>query len=404
METMGKRTGRHPINELTTPAIARIKEPGRYADGGGLYLLVDDNGAKRWVLRFTVKGRRTDAGLGSLSVVPLAEARERARQYRKEAHDGGDPIAQRQKAREIPLFKDAAEIVWKMHSPTLKNPRDVKQWISSIRQYANPIIGDLRVDQIGTDDIQKTLEPIWLTVPETARRVRKRIGAVMDWAKTMKLRTEANPINEVRAGMGLPKQPKRGEGNHFPALPYAEMPQFIHDLRHAGGNEVARLALEFLILTAGRSDQVLRARRTEVMDGVWVIPAPRMKKDRHHRIPLPARCLEIIDLARTDYPDSEWLFPGGRTGGPLSPNMLGLVLERMKRTDITTHGFRSTFRDWSEEETDHGRTVAEQALAHVVKDSTEAAYRRGDLFRKRIALMNDWAKFCTPRPALRIAS
>jgi len=353
-------------------------------------LAVIETGGKRWVLRTLVKGKRCDIGLGSASLVTLAEAREKAAELRKVARGGGDPIMARRKARElIPTFEHAARQVHADNASTWRNPKHAAQWISTLEQYAFPIMAEHRVDQIDTPDILRVLSPIWLTKPETARRVRQRLSVVMDWAKAKGYRTGDNPVAGV--SKGLPKQQDKDE--HHDALPFDHVPAFIEQLRKIDASDTARLAFEFLILTAARTSEVLSATWDEIDtdNNLWTIPATRMKADKEHRVPLSARCVEILEQAR-NISDGNYVFAGRIRSKPLSNMTLLMTLRRMN-VNVTAHGFRSTFRDWAAEKTDFTSDVCEMALAHVVKDKTEAAYRRGDLFEKRRELMNEWAAY-----------
>ncbi len=290
--------------------VRNLREPGRYGDGNGLYLVVDPSGAKRWLLRVVVQGKRRDIGLGGLSFVTLAEARERAAAYRKIAREGGDPLAERQKAvvLSVPTFAEAAEQVYADHRSTWRNEKHAAQWITTLRTYAVPHIGTKRLDQIDTPDILKVLAPIWLTKPETARRVRQRLGTVFDWAKAAGHRTGDNPVEGV--ARGLPKQ--NAEEKHHAALPYADVPAFVKTLRENEAGLATRLAFEFLILTAGRTSEVLEAEWSEIddRDALWTVPAVRMKAKRIHRVPLGTRAMLILNEARPLAMGSRYLFPG----------------------------------------------------------------------------------------------
>lgn len=385
-----KRKGQHPHHALTSVRVNAAKKPGRYGDGNGLYLLVEPSGAKRWILRTVVHGRRTDIGLGGLSIVSLKEAREKAMALRKLAREGGDPVAERKRARVgIPTFEAAALAVHLEHKAGWKNPKHVDQWINTLREYVFPIFGKRPVNQVDTPEVLKALSPIWLTKPETARRVRQRIGVVLDWAKASGHRSGDNPVRSV--ANGLPKQPDKV--THHGALPYAEVPAFIEKLRMHECAESIRLAFEFLILTATRTSEVLLATWAEIEDDTWRIPAVRMKADREHRIPLSERCIEILKRAR-EIGEGDYIFPGRTKDSPLS-NMAFLMVMRRMGEPKTPHGFRSSFRDWASERTNFSREVCEMALAHTIKDKTEAAYRRGDLFEKRRDLMATWAAYAT---------
>ncbi|MGY2052692.1 tyrosine-type recombinase/integrase [Methylobacterium sp. JK268] len=386
---MTKARGRHPDKALTAIKIRALKAPGRYADGNGLYLVVDPSGAKRWMLRTIVQGHRRDIGLGGLSVVPLAEAREKALAFRKLAREGGDPLAERRKTPiSVPTFAEAVEKVHDEHKATWKNAKHAQQWINTLQTYACPHLGAMPVDRIATPDVLKALAPIWLTKPETARRVRQRIGTVMDWAKAAGHRSGDNPIDGV--GKGLPKQTDRDE--HHAALPYAEVPAFVARLRTCGGSEPVRLAFEFLILTAARTGEVLGMNWSEVdiAERLWTVPAARMKAGREHRVPLSDRALAVLARAKALSTGMALVFPGRSGERPLS-NMVFLMLLRRMELGITAHGFRSSFRDWAAEQTNLPREVSEMALAHTVENRVEAAYRRGDLLEKRRELMHVWA-------------
>lgn len=385
------KSGRHPEKALTTIQVRQLKEPGRYTDGNGLYLVVDPSGAKRWLLRIVVRGKRRDIGLGGLSYISLAEAREKAATYRKIARDGGDPIEQlRTPAKVVPTFKKAAEQVHLEHKASWSNGKHQKQWITTLETYAFPVIGETAVDQVTTPDILTILGPIWLTKPETARRVRQRIGTVLAWAKAAGHRIGDNPVEGVTKG--LPKQSKKD--SHHAALPYSAVPGFIRAMRNTGSDERSKLALEFLILTAARTSEALKAKWIEfdLDSNLWTVPAERMKAKRVHRVPLSDRCIQILKAAKLLSNDSEYVFPGRSLKAPLSNMTLLTILRRMK-LDATTHGFRSSFRDWAAEATSYPRELAEMALAHTIENKVEAAYRRGDLLGKRAELMQAWSAF-----------
>lgn len=389
MKTPKPKQGRHPEKKLT-PVAVRSKGPGRHTDGNGLYLVVDPSGARRWVLRTVVHGTRKDIGLGPTSLVSLAEAREKARTLRKVAREDGDPIAIRDKDKlAVPTFSEAARAVHKARAGSWKNEKHAAQWISTLETYAFPVIGTMRVNVIESPDILRVLAPIWLTKAETAKRVRQRMSAVFDWAKAAGHRSNGNPVEGIKNG--LPDQPTQDE--HHAALPYVQVPAFIKRLHSAPVGTSVRLAFEFLILTATRTNETLRAKLSEIDGNIWTIPKEKTKtKKREHRVPLSPRCLEIIIEAKAHAQalGSEYLFPGRK--GPLSQMVLLMALRRMK-VDVTAHGFRSSFRDWTSEETSFPRDVCEMALAHTIGDKTEAAYRRGDLFEKRRLLMAEWSEY-----------
>ena len=394
---MSKRNGAHPDKALSAVKVRGIKLPGRYADGNGLYLIVDQSGSKRWMLRTVIRGRRRDIGLGGLRTVSLAEAREEASRLRRIARSGGDPLEQRRREkRAVPTFEEAARRVHAEHSPSWKNAKHSAQWLSTLEDYVFPTMGRERVDYVEAPHILKALSPIWLSRPETARRIRQRIGVILDWAKTAGFRQTQNPINGIEKG--LPKQTDRTR--HHKAMPYDEVPAFIKKLQGIDASESIRLAFEFLILTATRTSEVIQATWDEIDETgkIWVIPVERMKARREHRVPLSARCRDILANARKLSDGKGYIFPGRSSDRPLS-NMAFLMTLRRMNVAVTAHGFRSTFRDWAAERTNYPREVCEQALAHSLHDKTEAAYRRGDLFEKRKQLMAAWSSFATSTPA-----
>lgn len=385
-----KRRGRHPVNELTVLRIKSIKEPGRYADGNGLYLVVDKSGAKRWMLRTVVRGRRRDIGLGGIQTVSLAEAREKCSELLKKAKAGGDPLAQRRSEKAIPTFAEAAATVHQQHVATWKNKKHTAQWINTLTTYAFPTLGSRAVNDIETAHVLAALSPIWLSKPETARRVSQRVRTVLDWAKAAGFRSSENPVAGV--AKGLPRQPDRKK--HHAALPFEEVPAFVRSLRASENSEPAKLAFEFLILTATRTSEVLGLDWNELSQDVWTLPAERTKPKRELRIPLGGRCQEILRTARQFSDGTGFVFPGQKQGQPLSNMVFLMALRRLGlQVRVTGHGFRSSFTDWAHERTNSPHVVIEMALNHVIKDKTEAAYRRGDLFEKRRQLMRSWEKF-----------
>lgn len=386
----------HPHEALTAVAVRSEKKAGRYADGHGLYLVVDESGAKRWLLRIMVRGKRCDIGLGSAANVPLAKAREAARKMRETAHVGGDPIAERRAERVgVPTFEKAASVVHADHSPGWRNVKHRAQWINTLTEYAFPAIGAKPVNAIETADVLRVLSPIWLAKPETARRVRQRIGVVLDWAKAAGHRSGENPVDGV--AKGLPKQ--RDGKQHHAALPYPEVPGFIAALRESDASNSTKRAFELLILSACRVNEVVGALRAEfdLDEGVWTVPAMRMKAKKPHRVPLTSRMIELLKASFAES-ESPYAFPGFAEGKPLS-GMAFLMLLRRMNVASTAHGFRSAFRVWAAEATSYPREVAELALAHVNKDRVEAAYQRSDLFIKRRKMMEEWSVFATTPPA-----
>lgn len=395
MRDKGTARRRHPHKALTAKEVQAIREPGRHADGGGLYLLVALGGSKSWMLRTVVMGTRRDIGLGSLTLVSLAEAREEARRLRKIARDDGDPLAERRR-RVVPTFEVAATDVHKAHSAGFKNKKHSKQWLSSLANVFKAF-GAKRVDAVTSADVLGALNANWLKRPETSRRVLQRIRVVMDWCKAQGYCPGDNPATGV--ANVLPKH-REAKGHHA-ALPYREVPTFIHTLRDAESGLAVKLGFEFTILTAARTSETLRATWDEVdlKSKTWTIPAARMKAGVEHRVPLSKRAVEILKEAKRLSDGGPYVFPGRHEGRPLSNMVFLMALRRMKKSDLTAHGFRSTFRDWAAERTNFPRAVCESALAHTLRDKTEAAYNRTDLFERRRELMASWAGFVSSKPA-----
>ena len=390
------------IHRLTSDFVAAVAQPGRYPDGGGLYLQVGPTGSKSWLLRYMSAGKSREMGLGPLSTVTLAEARKRAKQHKLKLLDGIDPIAEREakrraeklKAALATTFDECAEAYIKAHQGGWRNAKHAEQWRSTLAVYASPVFGSLPVQAVDTAQVMKALEPIWVEKTETANRVRGRIEKVLDWAKVRGYRDGENPARwRGHLDKLLPARRKVQKVEHFAALPYAEMGEFMRALRAQEGN--ATLALELVILTACRTSEVVNARWAEFdLEGkVWTIPGERMKSGREHRVPLSDAAVAVLRTMQARA-EGDYVFAGGKTNKPLSSMAMLVLLKRMGRGDLTVHGFRSTFRDWAAEMTNFPREVAEMALAHAVKDQTEAAYRRGDLFEKRRKLMQAWAEYC----------
>jgi integrase len=380
------------INRLNARAVATIIAHGRHADGGGLYLSISPNGGRRWVFLYRWHGKPTEIGLGSARDVTLARARELARQARANLAEGGNPKGAR-KPSEGSTFGECADRLIEAMRPSWRNEKHAAQWEMTLRDYAAPL-RHLPVDKVSTDDVLSVLKPLWNSKPETASRLRGRIERVLDAAKAKGLRTGENPARwRGHLDQLLPGRQRLTRG-HYAAMPYADVPAFISDLQSR--QATAALALEFTVLTAARSGEVLGARWTEFdLDaGVWTVPAARMKAGREHRVPLSPRALKITARAQ-ESKTSEFVFPGEKPGRPLSVMALEMVLRRMKIEDATVHGFRSSFRDWAAERTSFPNEVCEAALAHVIENKAEAAYRRGDLFEKRRKLMDAWAAYCT---------
>ena len=383
------------MNKLTARGVATLTQVGRHSDGGGLYLVVGPTGSRAWVFMWKVAGKRREMGLGPLAGVSLAEARQKSAECRKAVAEGRDPLAERDRASAavsaIPTFGDAADALIESKRHEWRNNKHKAQWVMTLREYAASLRSK-PINQVTTADVLAVLKPIWLEKPETASRLRGRIEAVLDSAKAQGHRSGENPA-AWRGHLShlLPKRPKLSRGHHA-AMPYEEMPNFIRHLRERDG--VAARALEFTILSAVRTGEVLGARLEEIdyNKAIWIIPGERMKAGREHRVPLTARMLEILREVEPLRGDSKILFVGPRGGG-LSNMSMDAVLRRMQ-VDVTVHGFRSTFRDWAGNETHFPREVAEAALAHVVGDKAEQAYRRGDALQKRRALMVAWQDYC----------
>ena len=384
----------HPVNALAAVTVRNLKEPGRYCDGNGLYLIVDPSGAKRWVLRTVIKGRRTDIGLGSFRLVTLSEAREQAVALRKVARSNGDPLAQRRNERKhVPTFAEAAETVHAERVPSFRNPKHAAQWLQSLKTYVFPVFGSNRVDRIEPADVLRALSPIWLTKSETARRVKQRVEVVLNWAKAHGFVAGDNAAANV--GEVLPRQADTKE--HFAAMPYQEVPSFVARLNEAIISEPTRLGLELLILTALRTSEVRRGEWSEIdwTAATWTIPASRQLKKKKltpHIVPLSPRCIEILTRLRVLAENSRFMFPGKSGVKPISDMTFLMALRRLG-LEITNHGFRSSFSDWAAEETNHRNEVIEKCLAHEIPNRVEAAYRRGSLLAKRLALMCDWSDY-----------
>ena len=379
------------INRLNARAVLATMARGRHADGGGLYLSISPNGGRRWVFLYRWHGKPTEIGFGSARDVTLARARELARQARGNLAEGINPKDAR-KPSEGATFGECADQVIEAMRPSWRNGKHAAQWAMTLRKYAAPL-RRLPVDKIGTDDVLSVLKALWNDKPETASRLRGRIERVLDAAKAQGFRSGENPARwRGHLDQLLPKRQWLTRGHHA-AMAYADMAGFITGLQSR--QATAALALEFAILTAARSGEVLGARWDEFdLDrAVWTVPAERMKASREHRVPLSRRALNIV-AALHDTRDSEFVFQGQKTGKPLSGMALEMVLRRMKIDSVTVHGFRSTFRDWAAECTHFTNEVCEAALAHVIGNKAEAAYRRGDLFDKRRKLMDAWAAYC----------
>ena len=386
-----KPSGKHLEKRLSAAFVRTVKEAGFYGDGNGLYLKVDPSGAARWVQRIVIHGKRRDIGIGPASLVSLVEAREQALQHRKAARAGGDPLAAKKRSVAILAFKDAAQKVHDLSAPTWRNEKHGQQWLNTLTTFVFPYFGDKRIDAVSSADVLAALTPIWNKHPETARRVKQRIGTVMKWAMANGWRSD-NPAETITKA--LPKH-DRSKIKHREALPYSAVAAAIAKVQASDAGTATKLAFEFLVLTATRSGETREAKWSEVDIGKaeWIIPADRMKAKRAHRVPLSPRCLAILDDAKPLRQEgSDLIFPGTKAGKALSDMTLSKLMKDLGIAAVP-HGFRSSFRDWAGETTNHPREVCEFALAHVISDKAESAYARSDLYGKRRILMEDWAAY-----------
>ena len=391
-----KRGGRRLHHALTAKGVQAVSTPGRYFDGHGLYLLVEPTGAKRWKQRLAVHGKRRELGLGGYPLVTLAMAREAALANRRKVQAGDDPLAEKRRARGVPTFAEAARKVFELRRDGWRNAKHAGQWITTLEQFVFPRIGARGVDEVSTEDVIAVLGPIWHAKPTTAKRVRQRIGAVLTWAVAQGLRPD-NPADAVKAV--LPKQ-NGATSNAHRALPYCEVADAIAAVRTSGAAPVLKLAFEFLTLTAARPGEVRFATWSEIdlESATWTVPASRTKAGREHRVPLSPRAVEVLCEAQAlRSKRGDLVFPS-RGGRALTERGFVQALARLG-IDATAHGFRASFRVWTQERTSFPREVCEAALAHTLKDKAEAAYARSDLFEKRRELMTAWARFLNPAPA-----
>lgn len=401
------------LHKLSATKVNKIVKPGRYGDGGGLWLQVTETQrkdgpaiAKSWLFRYMLNGKARQMGLGAVHTVSLAEARERARAARALLLDGIDPIdhkdAQRQQAIaeavERITFKDAADKYITAHKAGWRNEKHAEQWRATLQSYAYPVIGGMAVAAVDTAHVLEVLEPIWTTKTETASRVRGRIEAVLDWAKARRYRKGENPARwRGHLDKLLPAPSKVRRVKHRTALPYVEVPGFMERLRD--NDSVSAKALEFTILTAARTGETIGARWSEIdIDAkLWIVPGERTKSGREHRVPLTDRAIEILASVPREE-GNDHVFIGARKAKGLSNMSMLELLRGMVENGLTVHGFRSSFRDWAAEQTNFPRELAEAALAHVLSDKTEAAYQRGDLLAKRRRMMEAWARYCASPP------
>ena len=376
------------MKKLTARFVDSIKEPGKYYDANNLFLRVYKAGSKNWVQRVTVNGKRREIGLGNANLIPLSEARELAFDNLRMVKKGIDPIAVTEKKKSIPTFEEAALKVHEINRPSWRNEKHSAQFISTLKAYAFPHIGALKVDLIETSHILSILTPIWLAKAETASRVRQRLSTVLKYCKAQKWRSD-DPANRdiIEA---LPKQARRPI--HMKSMDYREVGTFLKEMRNSSAGITIKLALEFLILNASRSGEVRHAKWDEIDEKIWTIPAERMKAKIAHRVPLTERCLEILEEAKSVSLGSDYIFYGYKKDKPLSENTFNKLIKELG-FDIHTHGFRTSFKTWTQEQTNYPREVAEKQLAHSLSDKAEAAYARSDLLEKRLALLDTWTGY-----------
>ena len=391
---------------LSAIEVGRKTEPGLYFDGEGLYLQVTGPTARSWIYRYTLRGKARWLGLGSAQTVSLKEARDLGDEERQKIKKGIDPVevnkaeveaadaAKRAATVKVVTFKDSVEAYLTDHNDSWRNAKHRQQWRSTLETYAFPIIGTLPLNAITAAHVVEILRPLWIEKHETARRLRGRIEAILDYAGDPDDMTYRNPASlTAQLQKKLPRLPASKRPQHHAALPYVEIGAFMADLRQRSAT--AARALEFLILTATRTSETLLAQWGEIDFGarLWTIPADRMKVGKPHRVPLSDAAVEILEKMR-GVQQGDLVFPGMKSGRPLSNMALLTLLDRMDYAEITSHGFRSTFRDWAGEHAKIPREVAEAALAHVIKDKSEAAYARSDLLERRRPMMALWAQYC----------
>lgn len=383
------------INKLSAISAKSLVKPGRHSDGGGLYLHITQDAAstrRRWIFRYVRNGRTTELGLGGGRDLPLASARAEAAQMRLALAQGLDPKVERDRAKTGSVsFGDYAAKYIEGRRSGWRNAKHAEQWTMTVTKYAAPLHAK-PVDQMSTDDVLAVLQPRWNATPETAKRLQSRIEAILDAAKAQGLRTGDNPARwRGHLDQLLTKRGKLTRGHHS-ALPFSELPEFMADV--AARDAIAARAMEFLILTASRTSEVLLARWEEISleRSLWTLPAERMKAGKEHRVALSSNAISILEALG---PTASGLIFSKDGSKPLSNMALLMLLRRMKRADLTAHGFRSTFKDWASEVTSFPSEMSEMALAHAVGNKVEAAYRRGDMFEKRLAMMEAWARFAT---------
>ncbi|MCT8159995.1 tyrosine-type recombinase/integrase [Pseudoruegeria sp. SHC-113] len=375
--------------KLTVKQVQKLQEPGKYLDGSGLYLRIGPTGAKSWILRIAIHGKRRELGLGSADLVSLAEARDSAYEMRRIARAGGDPVSTRKK-RGLTL-EDAVRRVHRDLAPSWSNPKHAQKWLASLENDVLPALGERQIDTIEAGDVLSVLAPIWVSKNDTAKRLKQRLAKVFDWARSAGHYSGENPVNGLEAALPVVK----ARPQHMAALAWRDLPGFMGDLRRREG--VSARCLEFAILTVVRSGEARGAKWSEISpDGVWTVPAERTKRRVPHRVPLSSEAQAVLEAVRGL--NGELVFPSpqqSQRGEPrgLSDVSFSRLLGRMERDGVTTHGFRSTFRDWCSESARVDRAVAEAALHHAYGDKVERAYARSDLFERRRDLMDAWGRF-----------
>jgi len=374
--------------KLTAKFVENVSEAGKYYDQHGLFLHVRPSGAKKWLQRYTFQGRRREIGLGSAKIVSVATARKNAHQNLVLVSEGIDPIEDKKQDSVIPKFEVAALKVYEDNRPTWRNAKHAAQFITTLETYAFPVIGSMSVKEINSSHILRILSPIWVTKAETAKRVRQRLSTVFKYCVAQQWRTD-DPAN-IAIVEALPN-PKR-KVQHRKSISYNDVSDFIETVSKSSAGLSTKLGLEFLILTATRSGEVRNARWNEVNGSIWTIPAERMKAGVAHRIPLPSRCIEILEEAQTISQGSGFIFEGTKPNKPLSENTFNKLMKELG-LEVHAHGFRTSFRTWTQEKTNYPREIAEAALAHSLRDKAEAAYARSDLLEKRAEMMEAWAQF-----------
>ena len=373
---------------LSQRFVDTTNKPGKYFDKNGLFLRVKEGGSKKWVFRYSLNGKRPEMGLGNAKVIKLSKAREKALQALIQVNDGLDPISLNRTKSFIPTFEEAALKVYEINRPSWSNQKHSAQFISSLKSYAFPVIGEMKVNTLEISHILSVLTPIWLTKSETALRVRQRLSTVLKYCKAQNWRSDDPADREIIEV--LPKQGRRS--NHMKSMDYREVGAFIKEMKNSPAGMTTKLALEFLILNASRSGEVRFAKWNEIKEKIWTIPAERMKAKITHRTPLTERCLEILKEADSISQGSDYIFCGYKKDKPLSENTFNKLIKELGY-DVHTHGFRTSFKTWTQEKTNYPREVAEKQLAHSLNDKAEAAYARSELMEKRNLLLESWGLF-----------